>query len=72
MVEMICKQDIEYPPGTYHKPGDKFDVEEQHVKLFTVIGRAELVKDMTAEEPEGYLTRDIQPKRKRGRPRKVA
>jgi hypothetical protein len=81
MQEMICVSDIEYPPGKMRKPGDKFEVEENDVKVLQVVGRAKLAdegyltRDMTAAGPADYNRRDIPMaplvKRKRGRPRKV-
>lgn len=41
-MQMIATSDIEYPPGKSWKPGDAFEVEEEHVHLLKTIGRAKL------------------------------
>lgn len=45
MVPMIATSDLEYPPGRYLKPGDPFEAEDGHDKLFTNLGRARLTTD---------------------------
>lgn len=50
MVEMIATSEIEYPPGKSWKPGDSFEVEEAHVALLEINGRAKL-PDTKSEPP---------------------
>lgn len=56
-----------------HQPGSLFSAQPTHAKALIALGRAEIkTKVLIAEnEPEGYLTKIIEPplKRGRGRPR---
>lgn len=62
MPEMIATSEIEYPPGKMWKPGDRFEVEDAHVALLKINGRAKLPEEDSSEE--------LAP-RKRGRPPKA-
>lgn len=71
MQKMLAKRDFPYR-GRSLKVGDKFDAEDEHVRVFTLIGHARLAE--IESEYQGYQTRVLEadtPKRKRGRPRKV-
>jgi hypothetical protein len=50
MPEMIATSEIEYPPGKFWKPGDRFEVEEPHVLLLQKLGRAQLEADQQQVE----------------------
>ena len=72
----ISKDRHEYA-GRWIEVGEEFDCEPQHVELMLVLGRIEpkegerghASKELAADGPGSYLTRDMQPKR-RGRPPK--
>lgn len=53
MVEMIATSNIDYPPSKSWKPGDRFEVEDAHVNLLTITGRAKLPDD--DQQIEGTL-----------------
>jgi len=50
MPKMIATSNIEYPPGSCFEPGDSFEVEDAHVNLLTITGRAKLPDESTPDE----------------------
>ena len=65
MPQMVATSEIEYPPGKFWKPGDRFEVEEAHTKLLETLGRAKL-PDAEVAAPE-----IAPPRRGPGRPPKA-
>ena len=52
MRQMICAvAKFEYPPGKTWRKGQLFDVQDEHVKLFQIAGKAELPADDHAGAP---------------------
>ena len=52
MRQMICAVPrFEYPPGKTWRKGQLFDVQDEHVKLFQIAGKAELPADDHAGAP---------------------
>ena len=62
MQKMKCLVDgFEYPPGQRHALGDFMDVEDSHVQLFVIVGKAEKTTSVSHET----LTRVEEPRVKR-------
>ena len=60
MQKMKCLiNSFEYPPGQMHALGDIFDVEDSHVQLFVIVGKAEKTTSVSHET----LTRTQEPRR---------
>lgn len=54
-MKMICLEDgFEYPQGTKHKKNKEFEVEEAHVQVLTVTGKAH-----PAEHHEEFPTKEM-------------
>ncbi len=52
MRQMICAvQGFEYPPGKVWRKGQVFEVQDEHVKIFQVAGKASLPPDDHAGAP---------------------
>lgn len=79
MPEMIATSEIEYPPGKKWMPGDRFPVEDAHVEILRIAGRAKLPDDPqvtpTLKTESGLQSASVRPQvatpRPRGRPPKA-
>lgn len=71
MAEMIATSEIEYPPGQCWKPGDLFTVEDAHVLLLEINGRARLAGASESPTPQLQQAAPIETPRSRGRPPKA-
>ena len=75
MVSMIVTKEHQYA-GRRLRPGQRYECEPQHVALFTRLGWARPAEREEAEDRSlSYETRHMEaesPRRKRGRPRKIA
>lgn len=77
MPERTAKVATEYA-GRKLSVGERFHVEPNHVGVLLIVGHIEpeegepgyVARDLAADKPHEYLTRDMQPRR-RGRPPKA-
>ena len=52
MQEMIALSPIDYPPAKSHKTGDRFEVEDAHVKILAITGKAKLPDESQTDESQ--------------------